>query len=127
MFTEFYVQVPVARRDAATLLPIIQQWVVPGTRIHSDMWAAYNRIANLRYVHGTVNHTLNFVNPATGVHTNHVEAMWMRAKTKFKAQQGATNRALLADYMAEFMWNQRFGREAFYQIWNQIATEPYVV
>ena len=25
-----------------TLIPIIQQWIVPGSTIHSDMWAAYN-------------------------------------------------------------------------------------
>ena len=109
---------PVARRDAATLLPIIQQWIAPGTTIHSDMWAAYNGIGN---------HTFNFVNPATGVHTHHVEAMWMRAKCKFKAQQGANNRGMIVDYMAEFMWQQRFGRTAFYQFWYQVATELYVV
>ena len=91
------------------------------------MWAAYNGIGNMGYVHGTVNHTFNFVNPATGVHTNHVEAMWMRAKSKFKAQQGASNRGLIADYMAEFMWPQRFGRTAVYQLWYQVATELYVI
>ena len=32
--------VPVSRRDVAMLLPIVQQWVLPGTTIHSDMWQA---------------------------------------------------------------------------------------
>ena len=32
----------VAQRDAATLLPIIQQHVRPGTIVWSDMWTANN-------------------------------------------------------------------------------------
>ena len=58
--------VPVPKRDAATLLPIVQQWVLPGTTIHSDMWQAYNQFGNMGYPHGTVNHSLNFVDPVTG-------------------------------------------------------------
>ena len=48
---------PVDRRDAATLLPIIQQYILPGTIIMSDKWAAYNRIDQLPelYEHYTVN------------------------------------------------------------------------
>ena len=36
--------VEVARRDAATLIPIIQQYIHPGSIIYSDQWAAYNQI-----------------------------------------------------------------------------------
>ena len=99
--------VEVQHRDAATLLPIIQQWVVPGSTVWSDMWAAYRQLPNLpqNYQHGTVNHTINFVDPNTGVTTNRVEAMWQRAKSTFKAQQGPTNRDMVADYLAEFMWS----------------------
>ena len=54
----------VAQRDAATLLPIIQNHVAPGTIIHSDQASMYNRVGSLPGVasHGTVNHSIEFVN-----------------------------------------------------------------
>ena len=69
--------------DAATLLPIINQHVNLGSCIHSDHWHAY---ASLQYSSGfsyaSVNHSLHFVDPVTGVHTQHVEGYWSRAKAK---------------------------------------------
>ena len=52
------------QRNAATLLPIIQQHVVPGTIIHSDEWRTYSQVSTLPNVaaHATVNHSLEFVN-----------------------------------------------------------------
>jgi hypothetical protein len=61
----FLVEVP--RRDANTLLPIIQQRVLPGTTIWSDQWAAYRRLPAVTGMgHATVNHSVKFVAPGTG-------------------------------------------------------------
>ena len=94
----------VPRRDAATLLPIIQQHVLPGTTIWSDEWAAYNRVAAIPGVagHGVVNHSLHFVDPVTGVNTQTVESYWNRVKTKFKRMLGVS-KAQLALHLDEFM------------------------
>ena len=56
------------------------------------MWAAYRCLAAQGFQHGTVNHTLHFVDPAINVTTNRVEAMWQKSKAKFKAMFGPTNR-----------------------------------
>jgi len=48
----------------ATLLPVIQRNVAPGTRVWSDVWAAYRNLNG--YVHQMVNHSRHFVNPITG-------------------------------------------------------------
>nr|XP_047146837.1 uncharacterized protein LOC124819359 [Hydra vulgaris] len=42
-------------RTAQTLVPIIQQWVAPGSIIHSDQWASYTNLNNLGYNHFNVN------------------------------------------------------------------------
>ncbi len=55
-------------RSAATLIPIIQASVRPGTTIFSDEWNAYNQIGNIPgYTHQTVNHSQHFIDPITGI------------------------------------------------------------
>ena len=101
----------VANRDAATLLPIIQQHVRPGTIIWSDQWAAYRSVQQLPPVsqHATVNHSIQFVDPTTGVHTQNIESYWNRVKTKIKRMKGVQS-TMLSSYLDEFMWRERHGR-----------------
>ena len=101
----------VSQRDAATLLPIIQAHVAPGTVIHSDQWAAYNRIHILPNVasHSTVNHSITFVDPITHTHTQNIESYWAQVKIKFKRMKGCHTHQLPA-YLDEFMWRERNGR-----------------
>jgi len=105
----FLVEVP--QRDAATLLPVLQQHVLPGTTVWSDQWAAYRQIPQVTGLpHQTVNHSLHFVNPATGVNTNTVENMWRCAKDKFKRMHG-TSQAHISSYLQEFLWRRQHSRE----------------
>jgi len=56
----------------------------------------------------TVNHSVNFVDPGTGLHTNSVENLWRCAKDKFKRMHG-TSDAHIASYLDEFLWRHRHG------------------
>ena len=51
---------------------------------------AYRNVQQLAPVvqHDMVNHSLNFVDPVTGVHTQNVESYWNSVKTKFKRMKG---------------------------------------
>ena len=116
----------VQRRDAATLLPIIQAHINPGTEIHSDQWAAYGNVGTLPGVaaHSTVNHSLEFV-AADGTHTQHVESYWNRVKGKLKRMKGC-HAHQLPSYLDEFMWRERNGcqtRMAYVNIMRDIATQ----
>ena len=64
----------VPSRDAATLLPIIQQYTKPGTEVWSDEWNAYSNVNSLTTVsrHRTVNHSLHFKDPVTGIYPHSI-------------------------------------------------------
>ena len=102
-------------RQAATL-PLIQQWVAPGSRIISDCWGAYNGIGHLPGLncqHDVIVHAHHFVDPNDAtLHTNSIENLWMWVKRKLKRQFG-TSRALFPTYLAEFMWRSRHQPNCF--------------
>ena len=77
------------------------------------MWAAYNRVGQLPNVagHSTVNHSVEFIDRQTGVHTNHIESYWNRVKIKFKRMKGC-HQSHLPGYLDEFMWRERYGRNS---------------
>ena len=93
--------VAVEKRDEATLLPIIQKWIAPGTNIVSDCWKAYCNLEKHGYVHRTVNHSLEFVND-DGDHTNKIEGHWRQAKSKLP--KFGVRKHLFSTYLAEFIW-----------------------
>ena len=62
-------------QSAATLIPIIKKFILPGTKIISHCWKSYDCLRTEGYVHGTVNHSVEFVNSVTGDHTNTIESM----------------------------------------------------
>ena len=117
----------VPNRQAATLLPIIQSHVRSGSIIHSDQWAAYRQVAQIPGVaaHETVNHSIEFVNSTTGVHTQNIESYWNRVKTKFKRMKGLHSHQL-PSYLDEFMWRERKGKthqDAIAEIMEEIASQ----
>ena len=101
--TDIFFMELVPQRNATTLVPIIQRYTRPGTRIWSDEWAAYNGLNAIGYIHETVNHSRYYVDPVTGVHTNNIEARWSACKSTFKRRYGIA-RHLLPSYIDEYMW-----------------------
>ena len=116
----------VNNRTAATLLPIIQNHVHPGTTVWSDQWSAYGTVGSLANVstHATVNHSVTFVAPS-GVHTQNIESYWNTIKIKLKRMRGCTADQL-PSYLEEFVYRKRYGitcRQMFNSIASDIAQE----
>ena len=101
--------VEVANRSSATLLPIIQQFVILGTTVISDEWRSYSRIPTLGMSHQTVNHSINFVDPTTGAHTQTIESTWSQVKGMMR-KRGVmnTNEKLFDTYLPEYLWRKKF-------------------
>ena len=93
-------------RSAATLIPIILRWIKPGTTIISDCWNAYSSLGHNGYTHLTVNHSLNFVDPTTGAHTNTIESTWRTLKSSLP--KSGTEKHLYTSYFVEYALRKRF-------------------
>jgi hypothetical protein len=72
--------VAVHDRYAETLIGLIKQWILSGTTIMSDCWAAYSSLRDEGCTHLTVNHSITFVDEDTGTHTNTIESTWKHVK-----------------------------------------------
>ena len=98
--------VPVNSRDKATLLPIIQDRILPGTCVMSDLWRAYDCLNDEGFQHLTVNHSLNFVDPDTGAHTQNIEnTLWV---AKRSLPQTGRSRDMFENYLLEFLWRRHY-------------------
>ena len=98
----------VRNRDRATLVPIIQQVLQPGSTVHSDDWRAYHNLpvhAPNVATHNVVNHSVNFVDPVTGAHTQNIESKWNNLKLKIKKHRGVRG-DILQIWLDEQMWRE---------------------
>ena len=93
--------VAVHDRSAETLIGLIKQWILPGTTIISDCWAAYNSLREEGYTHFTVNHSITFVDQTTGAHTNTIESTWKHVKVLLSPYN---RKADYVYFLAEYMF-----------------------
>ena len=117
--------VEVNDRSAATLLPIIQRYIRPGTTVISDEWRAYSRIPTLGMAHESVNHSINFVDPLTGAHTQTIESTWSHVK-KMMRKQGvdSTSEELFQTYLPDYLWRRKFKeQDPFLTIYQHIKEQ----
>jgi hypothetical protein len=109
-------------RKTETLLQIITNICRSGTIIWSDEWPSYKALNSRGWDHGTVNHSISFVCPETGVHTQNIESFWAKQKYRIKQRKGILQENL-QDYLYEFMWREIFKENAYIGILSSIKIE----
>ena len=81
----------VSRRDANTLLPIIQAHVLPGTTIYSDEWAAYKQVQNLPKRHCSCHSQPLTALYRFGNRCSHSKQLLELGQAQDKAHEGTTS------------------------------------
>lgn len=93
-------------RSASTLLDVISRHVKEGSIIYTDLWKGYKQLnTELGLEHFTVNHTLHFKDPDSGVHTNTIEGSWNGMKLAIARR--ARNSECLQERLLEFIWRRK--------------------
>jgi len=94
---------PDNKRDEKTLLKLLEKHVEAGTTIYSDLWRGYINLGQHGYYHGTVNHSYNFVDPTSGVHTNTIESNWRPLKNRIE-RGGVGKDGNFGHHLCEYLW-----------------------
>ncbi|XP_076622909.1 uncharacterized protein LOC143342669 [Colletes latitarsis] len=88
---------------------ITGHWIFGGferTTIISDCWKAYDCLNTEGYIHLKVNHKINFVDPMTEAHTQHIERIWR--ETRANIPRYGTRSYHYIGYIAEFMFRRTY-------------------
>ena len=112
--------VPVPNRCQETLHQCIKDNVEEGTVIHTDLWRGYLGLADLNYVHRTVNHRKNFVDPNTGANTQKIERKWREVR---ESTQKMGTKVNYEQHFEKIVFTRRHtsDEEALHAFWYALA------
>ena len=65
------------------------------------------------YIHLTVNHSKNFVDPLSGAHTQKIESSWRALKLRISRGGVNVKKDLAGLHFAEFLWFKKYHENAF--------------
>jgi transposase len=89
--------------STATLLPHIQQRVIPASTIYTDELKSYDGLARVGYQHCRVHHAAH-VYVSGEAHTNTIEGFWSLVKRGIGGVYHAVSAKHLQSYLDEYAW-----------------------
>ncbi|CAL8100921.1 unnamed protein product [Calicophoron daubneyi] len=108
----FLARCPQNNRDAFSLIPIIREFVKPGTAIITDEWEGYAPLNQLPegYQHYVANRTKGILNPGQqAVHIQKITGLWSHWKRSFENLNG-TKESEFDTRLDEFLWRTRHSK-----------------
>lgn len=110
-----------SERGPNTLLPIIKEYILPGTNIISDYWKTYQCLQSDTYIHLTVNNTYNFIDPKTGTHKQNIVSSYPEFES-FVPRYG-NRKHYFHTHIAEFLFKNKFNdyKKRLHYLWLAIA------
>nr|XP_012146050.1 PREDICTED: uncharacterized protein LOC105663194 [Megachile rotundata] len=118
--------VPVENRRSETLLTLITKYIAPRSIIYSDCWRGYTALENdNNYVHKTVNHSENFVDPNTNVHTQNIERLWRELRSNIP--RFGTREYHYNHYIAEFLFKRVYAFDKLIDAFFEIMSKLYPI
>jgi transposase-like protein len=103
------VTVPNVRK--ATLMPHIEERVLPSTTIYTDELNSYHALARTGYQHRRVNHSER-IYVSGDVHTNTIEGFWSLLKRSIGGTNHAVSSKYLQTYLDEYTYRYNHRRDA---------------
>ncbi|XP_031337094.1 uncharacterized protein LOC116166307 [Photinus pyralis] len=86
----------------------LREHIRPGTTIISDCWRSCQCSGAEGFRHVTVNHSLTFVDPDTGAHTQNIERLWRDVRGGIPRY--GRREAHMSGYLAEFLFKRAVSR-----------------
>ena len=98
--------------DAATLVGLAHEYILPASTVYTDELNSYNTIAaNRRYNHRRINHSSK-VYVVGDIHTNTVEGFWSLVKRGLAGVYHQVSQKYLQSYLDEYSY--RYNRRGTY-------------
>ena len=99
----------VEKTDKATLIPIIQQFIVEGSSVFTDELSAYKSLSTIGYEHRICNHCAMEFAIDGNIYTNNIEGFWSHFRRMITGCYHDVSDEHLQSYIDEacFRWNTR--------------------
>ena len=115
---------PIINRTSANMRFWIDKLVKPGSTMHTDDARFYDFLNAAGYRHDVVNHSQNYVDPITGVHTQNIESLWNLLRKSLP--KNGTSFDLILSYLYEFMFRKNHSNIDFENFLHLLGNQnPY--